>query len=198
MFTVLVRVADTAGNVATMSKQIRLDRSGPKVNVGVANGSDYDLGKQIVVTFSATDATAVASVTAKLDATKALTSGGSISTNTLTAGTHTITVTATDALGNDTTVIVTFVIQVSTGGLQSAVSDGASKNLVDKFGRLDLEQQARLGPGRHQPRRQEHRPAALPELHQHRRGERGEEDRRGLRGTAAQLGQRHLVEALGA
>ena len=39
VFTVLVRVTDAAGNVTTLSKQIRLDRSGPKVTVGVANGS---------------------------------------------------------------------------------------------------------------------------------------------------------------
>jgi hypothetical protein len=132
VYTVLVRVTDAAGNAITVSKQVRLDRSGPKTTIGgVANGNVYDLGQTITVTFSATDASTVASVSATLDSTKTLTNGAVIKTNTLTAGVHTIQVTATDALGNQTTTSVTFTIRVSTNGLQGAVADGQGRKLVD-------------------------------------------------------------------
>ena len=132
VYTVAVRVTDTAGNSTVVTKQVRLDRSGPAVTVGgVGNGSVYDLGQKITVTFAATDASGVANVAATLDS-KAIVNGTVISTNTLTAGTHKIVVTATDALGNKTQVEVTFTLRVSTAGLQGAVDDGANRNLLDR------------------------------------------------------------------
>jgi len=139
VFTVAVRVTDAAGNSVVVTQQIRLDRSGPAINeTGVTNGAVYDLGQKITLTFSASDADGVKTTTATLDAATALTSGMTILTNMLTAGVHSIVITATDGLGNTATMTVTFTIRVSTGGLQGAVSDGANRNLVDRAMEVQL------------------------------------------------------------
>ena len=129
--TVSVRVTDAAGNSVVVSKQVRLDRSGPSITEsGLTNGGVYDLNQLIKVTFGATDADNVKTLVATLD-TKALASGTTISTNTLTAGGHQLVITATDALGNKSTLTINFTIRVSTGGLSGAVNDGVSRGLVD-------------------------------------------------------------------
>jgi hypothetical protein len=129
--TVAVRVTDAAGNAVVVTKQVRLDRSGPAITEsGLTDGSVYDLNQLIKITFGATDADNVSSLAATLDA-KAIASGTTLSTDTLTAGAHQLVITATDALGNKTTLTINFTIRVSTGGLTGAVNDGVSRGLVD-------------------------------------------------------------------
>jgi hypothetical protein len=129
--TVAVRVTDAAGNAVVVTKQVRLDRSGPAITEsGLTDGSVYDLNQLIKITFGATDADNVSSLVATLD-TKAIASGTTLSTDTLTAGAHQLVITATDALGNKTTLTINFTIRVSTGGLTGAVNDGVSWGLVD-------------------------------------------------------------------
>jgi hypothetical protein len=129
--TVAVRVADAAGNSVVVTRQVRLDRSGPAITEsGLTNGGVYDLNQLIKITFGATDADNVKSMLATLD-TKAITSGTTLSTSTLTAGAHQLVITATDALGNKSSLVINFTIRVSTGGLSGAVNDGVGRGLVD-------------------------------------------------------------------
>ena len=48
----------------------------------------------------------------------------------MTAGTHTIVITATDGLGNTTTRTITFTIHATVKGLINAVNDGAARGLI--------------------------------------------------------------------
>jgi hypothetical protein len=128
---VAVRVTDAAGNAVVVSKQVRLDRSGPAITeTGLTNGAVYDLAQLIKITFNATDADNVKTLVATLD-TKAITSGTTLSTDTLAAGVHQLLITATDSLGNQTTITINFTIRVSTAGLTGAVNDGVSRGLID-------------------------------------------------------------------
>ncbi|MGZ4334130.1 MAG: hypothetical protein ACXVRJ_07625 [Gaiellaceae bacterium] len=69
-------------------------------------------------------------VTAKLDGSTTLTSGGLINLDTLGVGAHTIVVTATDALGNVSSQTITFQIHATVTGLINAVNEGASRGLI--------------------------------------------------------------------
>ncbi len=59
------------------------------------------------LTFGATDLDNVPTITASIDSTTAISSGGAINLFALTAGTHTITITAVDGLGNSSTKTIT-------------------------------------------------------------------------------------------
>ncbi len=132
LYTVAVRITDLSGNTVVVTKQIRLDRSGPAItDSGIANGAVYDVGTTLTLNFGASDTDGVKTVAATLDTTTGLKSGVAISTDTLTAGLHTVVITATDQLGNVSSVSVTFTIRVTTGGLQSAVGDGVARKQVD-------------------------------------------------------------------
>jgi hypothetical protein len=129
--TVSVRVTDAAGNSVVVSKQVRLDRSGPAITeTGLTNGAVYDLGQLIKITFGASDVDGVKSMAATLD-TKAIVSGTTINTESLGAGSHTLVITATDLVGNTSTLTITFVLRVTTAGLTSAVNDGVSRGQID-------------------------------------------------------------------
>jgi hypothetical protein len=137
VYTVAVRITDAAGNQIVVTKQIRLDRSRPTITeTGLTPGGVYLLGQTITLKITDSDVDDVKTVTAKLDSTTLGvvangTATDTISTDSLTAGTHRVTITATDQLGNQSTLTVTFTIQVTTGGLQAAVNDGVSRGLVD-------------------------------------------------------------------
>jgi hemolysin type calcium-binding protein/Big-like domain-containing protein len=128
LYTLMVRVSDLAGNTATFSQAIRLDRSGPQITSSPVAAA-YDLGS-FSLTYGASDADGVSSVSAKVDGGTSISSGGSVNLYTLAAGTHTITLTAVDALGNVSTTTVSFQVHATIGGLINAVGYGGSTNQI--------------------------------------------------------------------
>jgi hypothetical protein len=133
VYTVAVRVTDVAGNVVTVLKQVQLDTTGPViVTSGVTDGTTYDLGVTLHLTYGATDAgVGLDTIGAILDTTTALASGAAIATSGLTAGAHTLVVTATDLLGNQSVVTITFEVSASALGLCAGVRDGVASHLID-------------------------------------------------------------------
>jgi hypothetical protein len=80
--------------------------------------------------YSSADVDNVASSSARLDGV-ALINGGPIDVDTLTPGTHTITITVTDVLGNTRTASFTFEVHASSpSNLISAVNDGVSTGKI--------------------------------------------------------------------
>jgi hypothetical protein len=131
LYTVAIKVTDIAGNVATGSVTIRLDMTPPVITAtmpATTTGTFYDVGAKITMTYGATDVDN-ATTAVKLDSTTVIT-GGVIDIDTLTAGTHTIVITATDGLGNTTTRTITFTIHATIKGLINAVNDGAARGLI--------------------------------------------------------------------
>src|SRR5262249_55638376 len=106
IYTVVVRVTDAVGNQFSASQTVRLDTVGPTASstlTAPTNNGSYDLGTNPTFSYSGTDTDGVASISAKLDSTTTISSGGSINLYTLAAGSHTLLITATDGLGNVST-----------------------------------------------------------------------------------------------
>jgi hypothetical protein len=132
LYTVAVRITDTAGNTTVTSQSIRLDRSGPSISESLTNPTNngsYDVGVKITLTYGATDVDSVSTITLTLDGAP-LASSGIIDMDTLLPGVHTITITATDRLGNRTTTTVGFQVHATINGLINAVNDGASRGYI--------------------------------------------------------------------
>ncbi len=126
-----MKVTDVAGNAAVAMLPMRLDTTPPVITASVpspTNGTFYDVGQKITLTYSATDVDN-ATTTVVLDG-KTTIVGGVIDIDTLTAGTHTIVVTATDGLGNTSSNTITFTIHATINGLINAVNDGAARGLI--------------------------------------------------------------------
>ncbi|HKN56490.1 MAG TPA: hypothetical protein VJX66_28625, partial [Amycolatopsis sp.] len=133
VYTIAVRVTSSAGNSATFMKQVRLDRAGPAITSSITaptNAGSYDVGKAVTLTFSASDVDNVASTTAVLDGTTAVSSGVAFNTETLAPGTHTIVITSTDGLGNVATSNVTMTLHATVAGLTTAVNDGTASRQI--------------------------------------------------------------------
>ena len=113
--------------MGTYTKQVRLDRTGPAITYSItapSNAGSYDVGQTVTLNFGASDVDNVASVSAVLDGAVWLTSGVGYSLEALSAGTHTIVLTAKDGLGNVSTTTITATIHATVAGLTRAVSDG--------------------------------------------------------------------------
>jgi len=133
LYTVAVAVTDVAGNVTAVTRSIRLDRTPPVITASLpapTNGTYYDVGAKITLTYGATDVDNT-TTTVTLDGTTTIT-GGVIDIDTLTSGTHTIVVTSTDALGNTTSRTLTFTIHATIKGLINAVNDGVARGYITK------------------------------------------------------------------
>jgi hypothetical protein len=133
LYTIAVKATTNAGNVGSYTRQVRLDRAGPAIASSMTtptNGTAYDVGKAVTLTFSASDVDNVASLTAVLDGGTSVTSGAAFNTETLAAGMHSIVITATDGLGNVSTKTVTLTVQTTIAGLQTAVNDGKSSTKI--------------------------------------------------------------------
>jgi Ca2+-binding RTX toxin-like protein len=131
VYTIAVAVLDVAGNRSVVTKTIRLDRTPPVITAALpapTNGAYYDVGKKITLTYGATDVDN-ATTTVVIDG-KVTVIGGVIDIDTLTTGTHTIVITATDGVGNTSTKTLTFTIHATINGLINAVNDGASRGLI--------------------------------------------------------------------
>ncbi|HEY6116608.1 MAG TPA: hypothetical protein VI172_11670, partial [Candidatus Dormibacteraeota bacterium] len=130
---VMVAVADVAGNVSAVSRSVRLDRSGPSVGYSItapSNAGSYDVGQKVALSFTASDVDNVATVSATLDGSTSIAGGSTFNTEALTAGNHSIVISARDALGNTSTTTIAFAVHATADGLATAVSDGASRRLI--------------------------------------------------------------------
>jgi hypothetical protein len=134
LYTIAVKVTDVAGNsVVIGGRVIRLDTTGPVTSYTItAAGASgwYDITQNITLSYSASDLDNVASVTATLDGNTTIASGGTISKETLSAGTHTIAIVATDGLGNTSTTTVTIQVHETLTSLITAVADGIVRGQI--------------------------------------------------------------------
>jgi hypothetical protein len=150
LYTVALKVTDVAGNVAIGSATIRLDTTPPAITASLpapTNGTFYDVGKKITLTYGATDVDN-ATTTVVLDGKTAI-AGGVIDIDTLTAAAHTIVVTSVDGLGNTSTKTLTLTIHATISGMIGAVNDGASRGLITATEQSNLNwyMQKALGSG---------------------------------------------------
>ena len=126
-YTIAIRATTNAGNVTTYTKQVRLDRVGPTITSSITsptNAGSYDVGQAVTLYYLASDPDNVAFLNAAIDGTTAVTSGVAFNSETLTPGTHSLVITATDGLGNVTTTTLTMTVHATVGGLTTAVNDG--------------------------------------------------------------------------
>ncbi len=127
LYTIAVKVFSVAGSATVTSNSIRLVTSGPTITASLSaptNGTSYDLGGTITASYGASDISTVRSVTLTIDGSTA--TGPAINVDLLTAGQHTLTITAVDGVGNSSTRTLTFQVHATLGGLVAAVNDGAS------------------------------------------------------------------------
>jgi large repetitive protein len=133
LYTVVVKVFDLAGNTSTSTQTVRLDTRGPQISASITAPSAsgfYDLGQAISLSYGAADVDNVATISGGLDSATSISSGGAINLYTLTAGMHTIVVTATDGLGNASSTTITFQLRPTVSGLSNAVRYGVGAKLV--------------------------------------------------------------------
>ncbi len=132
-YSVVVQVADKAGNYVMTTHQVTLDRTGPTLTPTLSapnNGTYYDVGTKITVTWTATDLNGVHSTSGAIEGQTISASGGTIDVDVLLAGSHTLTVTSTDNAGNVTTKTITFTIHPTPEGIQNAIADGLTRGWV--------------------------------------------------------------------
>jgi cytochrome c len=129
-YTVVIQVSDKAGNFGTTSQTVTLDRTGPSLSPALMtpnNGTSYNVGTAITLSWSASDLNGIRSVTGTIEGQTISASGGGIDVDVLTAGTHTVTVTALDRAGNVTTKTITFTIHATPEGILNALYDGGRR-----------------------------------------------------------------------
>jgi hypothetical protein len=128
--TVTIEEIDPYGNHESHSSTIAKETVGPTLAASIT-AATYDVGASTPITWSASDASGIASVSATVDSSQTISAnGGAIDIDQLTAGSHTVVVTATDTFGNVTTKTLTFTIVVTAPGLKAAVQDGIARGWV--------------------------------------------------------------------
>jgi hypothetical protein len=134
LYTIAVQLTDLAGNTTTSTLSVRLDTTGPTIAVtlsapqGTMVAGTYDGTAIITGAISASDVSTVGSNSIKLDS--AGFNSTSINIYTLAAGTHTLSVTSVDALGNSTTLSTTFTVDPSLTGVEDLVKYAYSVGLI--------------------------------------------------------------------
>jgi hypothetical protein len=129
-YTVVVQVADRAGNYVLTTRQVVLDRTAAAISASLAaptNGTSYDVGTPLALTWNVTDANGVATVSGSSEGQTISASGGTIDVDVMNAGTHTVTITARDKAGNVSTKTITFTIHATAEGILNAIYDGARR-----------------------------------------------------------------------
>jgi hypothetical protein len=132
-YTVTVVFTDAAANTTTLTSTVTLDMSGPNLVVTLSpptNGMYYDVGGSSTLTWTVTDANGVGSSSGSIEGQTISASGGHIDLDLLTAGSHTVSVTAYDAAGNARIVSLTFTIRPTLGGIMAAINDGAARGYM--------------------------------------------------------------------
>jgi Ca2+-binding RTX toxin-like protein len=132
-YSVIVQVTDKSGNIATATQTVTLDRTGPTLAPTLNapnNGTFYDLGTRITLSWSASDLNGVSSTIGSIEGQTITASGGTIDVDVLTAGTHTVTITSIDRAGNVTTKTITFTIHATPEGILKALNDAIARGWV--------------------------------------------------------------------
>jgi hypothetical protein len=132
-YNVQVQVADKAGNIFAAMQKVILDRTGPTIAPALntpTNGTFYDVGMPITLTWTATDLNGVSSSIASIEGQTISASGGKIDVDVLTSGSHTVTITATDKAGNVSTKTIAFTIHATPRGIINAINDGVSRGWI--------------------------------------------------------------------
>jgi hypothetical protein len=116
---------DLAGNCTTAGPvgANKVDRKAPAITVSApAENADVLLNAAVSLTYACTDGgSGVASCTGPVASGKSL--------DTSTPGTHTVTITATDAVGHTSTLVRTYVVRFAAAALQSPL-DGSGQHVV--------------------------------------------------------------------
>jgi parallel beta-helix repeat protein len=122
---ILARATDNAGNTESSPKAVivKIDKTTPTINISSPQEIDYLHSDNVTISFSATDNISglVNDPTAMLDNT-AVINGQSINLLSLSLGTHTLAVTASDVAGNSGTKSVSFHIIATIDSLISTVN----------------------------------------------------------------------------
>ena len=108
---------DIKGNVSgVQSKTFLLDQTGPTITTNIADGAVYTQGQPVPLTFSCADEAGGSGMAATNGCVGSTASGSNLPTGT--AGMQTLTITATDAVGNVTTKTVSYRVldATNTGG----------------------------------------------------------------------------------
>jgi hypothetical protein len=132
-YNVIVQVADKSGNIGQATQKVILDRTGPTLTPSLSaanNGTYYDVGTPITLSWSATDPNGVATVSASIEGQTISSSGGKIDVDVMTSGAHTVTITSSDRAGNVTTKTITFTIHAAPQGIINAINDGVARGWV--------------------------------------------------------------------
>jgi hypothetical protein len=126
-------VADKAGNYSLVTHRVVLDRTPPALTPTLSapnNGTSYDVGTRITLSWTATDLNGINSTSGSIEGQTISASGGTIDVDVMTVGAHTVTVTTTDNAGNVTTKTITFTIHATPEGIQNAIYDGMSRGWI--------------------------------------------------------------------
>lgn len=118
--TITVKATDMSGNATTVTRTVVRDNTGPTLNVSAPSDELVTANASVTVSGTVSDANGVSSVTVNGTAIEVI--NGSFSKSvTLSAGSNTITVIATDSIGNTTTITRT-VSQATQGPLMTIIS----------------------------------------------------------------------------
>jgi hypothetical protein len=132
--TVTFTARDAAGNSATTTTTVTVvDTVSPTLAIASPQARAYLHSDVLTVSFSATDAAsglAAGMPSARLDGV-AVANGQSISLLTLTLGTHSFVLTATDVAGNSRSQNVTFTVAATIDSLIASVNVFAGQNKID-------------------------------------------------------------------
>ncbi|MGH2998422.1 MAG: beta strand repeat-containing protein, partial [Gaiellaceae bacterium] len=122
--TVKVVETDLGGNTSTVTTTWLKDTTRPTLTGSLSapnNGTSYDVGTPIVLTWTASDGGSGVSATSGAQ---------TIDVDSLMAGTNTVSITVADKAGNVTTVTLTFQVHATLTGLVNAVNDGVARGYI--------------------------------------------------------------------
>jgi hypothetical protein len=136
--TIELRLSDLAGNTSTTTLEVRLDTTAPTISASLSapqSAVGYSGTANIAATISASDPSG-ATTTVKLDSSTF--TGSTINVYTLLAGTHTITITSIDGVGNTSVKTITFELHPSRKGIAAAVKVATEGHLITAAGETKL------------------------------------------------------------
>jgi hypothetical protein len=125
--TISLLETDPFGNHESATATVVKDVVGPSLTASVS-ATTSDVGGTLTATWSASDTMSAVTISATLDG--AAVTSGALDTFTLTSGAHTLTISATDAVGNVTTRTISFTIRPTAAGILAAINQGAVRGYM--------------------------------------------------------------------
>jgi hypothetical protein len=140
LYTIVVQLTDTAGNVTSSTQTVRVDSVGPAITPTLSAPQSptlgYDGTANITASWTTSDISSVASSTATLDGVAF--TPGTIDVTTLLAGDRLLTITSVDGLGNISTLSLTISVHPSVAGIRNAVNVGNTKGSISNSEKTKL------------------------------------------------------------